>query len=169
MLNTILQTFFVLIISTEPNAIELLYPVLNNSLIALAQDFVPITIGELSGRLSETMTRLADDAAAEVDTMAVSETIASLNAMLEMQQPMSTILGGIGELNIAEELVSILFKLLNATKDAYATLYYIAILCGGGPYGGGPGGGGGGGSGRRASLNSDPLKHVRDDLLGWGS
>ena len=158
-----MQTFFVLIISTEPNAIELLYPVLNNLLIALAQDFVPIAIGELSGRLSETMTRLADAAAAEVDTMA------SLNAMLEMQQPMSTILGGIGELNIAEELVSILFKLLNATKDAYATLYYIAILCGGGPYGGGPGGGGGGGSGRRASLNSDPLKHVRDDLLGWGS
>lgn len=41
-LLNILQTFFVLIISTEPNAIELLYPVLNNSLIALAQDFVPI-------------------------------------------------------------------------------------------------------------------------------
>jgi len=155
-LFNILQSVFVLISSINPNAIELLYPVLDNLLIALAQAYFPIAIGELSGRLSEMMTRL-DDATAEVDNMDVSETIASLeNAMLEMQQLMSNI-GGIGELNIAEELVPILFKLLNATKDAYATLYYIAIRYGQGPGGGGPG--------RRASLNSDTLKYVRDDLL----
>jgi len=148
-----LQGVFVLLSSLSPKTIELLYPVLNKLLSSLAQEFIPVALGQLSQRLSDVTVIMAESMestevknesmeSTEVknESMGMNEFMAMPaimgnleNAMLGMQFMAN--MGDIGELNIAEELISILFKLLNATKDAYATLYSFAIFDGnfGGP------------------------------------
>ena len=124
-----LQGVFVLLSSLPPTN-ELLYPVLLSLLSSLTQDFVPIALGQLSQRFSAlTGDRILavdrGESMEENEFMALSETVVNLqNAMLGLVN-----MGDIGDLN-AEELISIIVLTLNATKDAYATLYSFAILDG---------------------------------------
>ena len=127
--------------------------------IVLAQDIIPITISDLSGRMLEmtkTTTRGNNATPTEGNDMDASEPIASLeNTMLEMNQHMSKI-GAIGELNIAKGLLAVMFKILNAIKTPYSTVYVLAIHYGQEGPGDGP---------HRASLNADAQIYVRDHLL----
>jgi len=121
--------------------------VLPPDILRIDQEFFPVALSQLSQRLSDVTVIMAESMESmEVKneyqrlsdvTVIMAESMESTevknefmampaimgnleNAMLGMQFMAN--MGDIGELNIAEELISILFKLLNATKDAYATL-----------------------------------------------
>jgi len=98
--------------------------VLPPDILRIDQEFFPVALSQLSQRLSDVTVIMAESMeSTEVknEFMAMPAIMGNLeNAMLGMQFMAN--MGDIGELNIAEELISILFKLLNATKDAYATL-----------------------------------------------
>ena len=127
-----LQGVYVLLSSISMEALEQLYPQINQLLEQLAEDSVRNALGGLRGRFEQMRTSITERS----DTRMLSEMnegLVQLDSVMDGVASIQTIasLGPIGNIDVAKELVTIVYRVLEGIKTAIGTMYSFGILLGG--------------------------------------
>lgn len=127
-----LQSVYVLLSVISMDALEQLYPQINQLLEQLAEDSVRNALRGLRGRFEQMRTSITERS----DTRMLSEMnegLVQLDSVMDGVVSIQTIasLGPIGNIDVAKELVTIVYRVLEGIKTAIGTMYSFGILLGG--------------------------------------
>ncbi|GFH55184.1 predicted protein [Chaetoceros tenuissimus] len=114
------------------DALEQLYPQINQLLEQLARDAVRNALVMLTRRF-EQMRRIVTERSDTRMLSEMDENLVQLDSVMDGIGSIQTIasLGPIGNINVAKELVTIVYRVLEGIKTAIGTMYSFGILLGG--------------------------------------